>query len=77
MIATDEAIHLVSIAAQDFFVHDPPHQAPLLQKAAVLAPQCPGELAPRDRLDSELVFHYLVSDSRRRDSTGSGPPRSL
>lgn len=34
----DEAIHLVSIAAPDFFVHDPLHQALLPQKAAVLVP---------------------------------------
>lgn len=64
MIATDEVIHLVLIAAQDFFVHDPPHQAPLPQKAAALVPQCPGELAPRDHPDSELESHYPASGSR-------------
>lgn len=76
-IATDEAIHLVSIAAQDSFVYDPPHQALLPQKAAVLVLRYPEALELRDHPDSELVFHYPASDSLQRGSTDSGPPHSL
>ena len=76
-IATDEAIHPVSIAAQDFFVYDPPHQALLPQKAAVLVLQYLEALEPRDHPDAELVFRYPASDSLQRDSTDSGPPHSL
>lgn len=74
---TDEAIHLVSIAAQDFFVYGPLHQALLPQKAAVLVPQYPEAPVPRDHSGSELVCRYLASETLRRDSISSDPPRSL
>jgi hypothetical protein len=76
-IATDEAIHPVSIAAQDFFVYGPPHQALLPQKAAVLVLRYPEALELRDRPDSELVFHYPAPDSLQQGSTDSDPPHSL